>query len=64
MDMNQYLWSLIIFPKWHILFHVIRPMMLHILLICFSGISFDFMGVQQASCWIVTSSSGATSRRP
>jgi hypothetical protein len=41
MDMTQYLWSLIIFPKWHILFHVVRPTMLHILLICFLGISFD-----------------------
>jgi hypothetical protein len=30
--------------------------MLHILLICFLGISFDFMGFQHASCRITTSS--------
>jgi hypothetical protein len=54
---DQFLWSLTVFPKWHTLFHAIRPTMLHILLICFSRISFDFMGFQQASCRIATSSS-------
>jgi hypothetical protein len=57
MDMTQYLWLLTVFPKWPTLFHVTRPTMLHILLICFSGKSFDFMGFQQALCRIATSSS-------
>lgn len=31
-----YMWSLIVFLKWHILFHIIKLTMLHILLTCFS----------------------------
>ena len=37
----------IAFLKWHILSHVIRAMMLHTLLICFSGRSFVYMEFQR-----------------
>jgi hypothetical protein len=57
MDMIQYLWLLIVSPKWLTLFRVTRPTMLHIFLISFSGISFDFMGFPRALCQTEMSSS-------
>jgi hypothetical protein len=41
--MIPYFWWAIDFPKWHISFHVIKPMMQHTLQICFSKKLFDFM---------------------